>query len=61
MERYTRGMNHMICKLIGHREFDDEVLEVRPWEDRDFSGYSKEDFRVDRCLRCGEDLGALAA
>ncbi|MDA8290112.1 MAG: hypothetical protein M0Z33_00275 [Actinomycetota bacterium] len=54
-------MTHVICKLIGHREFDDEVLDIRPWEDRDFSGYSKEDFRSETCLRCGDELARLAA
>ncbi len=61
MARYTVGMTHMICKLIGHREFDDEVLEVRPWEDRDFTGYSKDDFRAEACLRCGDTLTPIAA
>lgn len=58
---YPHGMAQLICKLIGHREFTDEVLTVRPWEDPDFSGYVLEDFREDHCLRCGGSLLAQAA
>lgn len=54
-------MNEIICKLIGHREYDAEVLEIRPWQDRDFSGYSQEDFREPNCLRCGGALASTAA
>jgi len=49
-------MTQILCKIIGHREYDDEVLEVQPWQDRDFSGYAQEDFRETHCLRCGEAL-----
>lgn len=49
-------MTQIICKLLGHREYDDEVLELRPWQDADFRGYCQEDFRADHCLRCGEAL-----
>ncbi len=49
-------MNNFICQLIGHREFSDEVLDVRPWNDADFAGYAQEDFREANCLRCGAPL-----
>lgn len=49
-------MTQIICKLFGHREYGDEVLEARPWQDRDFLGYAQEDFREVACMRCGEPL-----
>lgn len=54
-------MTQIICKVLGHKEYADEVLEVRPWEDRDFYHYSQEDFREPSCLRCGESLLRHAA
>ena len=54
-------MTKIICTLMGHREFSDEVLAIRPWQDPDFAGYSREDFREEHCLRCGGDLHDLAA
>lgn len=54
-------MTQLICKLIGHREYDDEVLEARPWQDADFRGYAREDFREATCLRCGDSIVADAA
>ena len=54
-------MNEIICKLIGHREYDDEVLELRPWQDHEFAAYSQLDFREEHCLRCGAPLVAHAA
>jgi hypothetical protein len=53
MTRYTEGMNQIICHIIGHREYNEEVLDVRPWEDPDFASYAQEDFREEACLRCG--------
>lgn len=53
-------MRDFICRLIGHREFSDEVLTLRPWEDPDFAGYALADFREPRCLRCGAELAPLA-
>ncbi len=55
------SMKHVLCKLVGHRDYDPEVLAVKPWEDPDFYGYSLEDFREPACLRCGEVLSAEAA
>lgn len=49
-------MKHMLCLLFGHREYSDEVLRVRPWEDPDFYDYAMPDFRETSCLRCGELL-----
>jgi hypothetical protein len=49
-------MKQLLCKVIGHREFDPEVLADRPWENRDFRGFSPAEFREPHCLRCGEDL-----
>jgi hypothetical protein len=54
-------MKGIVCKLVGHREFSDEVLEARPWLDRDFYGHDAEDFKEPACLRCGEDLERVAA
>lgn len=54
-------MTKIICTFMGHREFSDEVLAIRPWQDPDFAGYSREDFREGNCLRCGGELGAEAA
>lgn len=51
----------MICRLLGHREFSDEVRRVRPWEDPDFSAYSREDFREANCVRCGAPLEVAQA
>jgi hypothetical protein len=47
--------------LVGHREYDPEVITTRPWEDRDFYDYCQEDFRETNCLRCGEPLQTQAA
>ncbi|MCU1495600.1 MAG: hypothetical protein JWO62_3364 [Acidimicrobiaceae bacterium] len=54
-------MNEFICKLLGHQEYSDEVLEVQPWLDRDFAYYAREDFREVRCVRCGGELTTRAA
>ena len=54
-------MAHILCKLIGHREYGDEVLQFRPWEDPDFVEYSQQDFRETNCLRCGELLLSAVA
>lgn len=51
-------MTQLICRLLGHREYADEVLALRPWQDPDFKGYAREDFREARCLRCGGPLEA---
>ncbi len=51
----------MLCLVLGHREYSDEVLKVQPWEDPDFYNYSMSDFREAKCLRCGEPLEDLAA
>lgn len=53
-------MTKLICRLVGHREFSDDVLALRPWEDPDFSGYALADFREPSCLRCGVELGSPA-
>jgi hypothetical protein len=54
-------MNELICKLLGHQEYSDEVLALRPWLDRDFIHYAQEDFREPQCPRCGEQLTTQAA
>lgn len=54
-------MTQIICRLLGHRAYAEEVLTVRPWQDPDFAGYGVEDFREERCLRCGDDLEPRAA
>ncbi len=51
-------MAHILCKLVGHREFTDEVLTLRPWEDREFRRYPISAFRERNCLRCNENLTA---
>ncbi len=48
----------LICRIVGHRAYSDEVLALRPWEDPEFYGYNRADFREARCLRCGEDIEA---
>ena len=58
---YTDRMKTFICRLVGHREFSDEVLALRPWEDPDFAGYVLADFRERHCLRCGAELAPLAS
>jgi hypothetical protein len=50
-----------ICRLFGHREYSKEVLEARPWDDPDFYGCSREDFREANCVRCGDPLEAAQA
>jgi len=54
-------MKRFICALMGHREYDPEVLRARPWDDPDFHGYDERDFREPKCLRCGEQLEGQAA
>lgn len=54
-------MKRAVCLIIGHREYDAEVLAFRPWQDPDFYGYSEADFREPNCLRCGEVLRPEAA
>lgn len=54
-------MTPLLCKIIGHREYNDEVLRARPWQDTDFLGFSQEDFREAHCLRCGNPLLTEAA
>jgi hypothetical protein len=49
-------MAQLLCKIIGHREFNEAVLRNRLWEHRDFAGYSQWDFRENHCLRCGDSL-----
>jgi hypothetical protein len=49
-------MKHILCKIVGHRDFSPATLAAKPWEDRDFNGYDREDFREVQCLRCGEPL-----
>jgi len=51
-----RNMKRFICLVIGHQEFDPEVLRAKPWDDPDFYAYAKPDFREQSCLRCGERL-----
>ena len=51
----------MLCLVLGHREYSDEVLQVQPWEDPDFYDYAMSDFREQKCLRCGELLVGQAA
>ncbi len=49
-------MKQFLCKIVGHREYNAEVLAVKPWQDRDFFDYCQSDFREPACLRCGEAL-----
>ncbi len=49
-------MKEIICKIVGHREFDPEVVASRPWEASDLHSYSELDFREENCLRCGHEL-----
>ena len=53
-------MKRIVCKIIGHRDFDPQTLAARPWEDPDFYGYAQVDFREVECLRCGEALQEAA-
>jgi hypothetical protein len=54
-------MKQVLCKLVGHRDYDPEVLAIKPWLDPDFYAYAPEDFREPVCLRCGEVLSPVAA
>jgi hypothetical protein len=54
-------MRQIVCKIIGHQEYDPEVIAAQPWNDPDFYGYSQTDFREPKCLRCGELLEPQAA
>ena len=56
METYTETMKNILCRILGHQQYDPDVLAARPWEDPDFYGYDIEAFREDRCLRCGQPL-----
>ncbi len=58
---YHDPMTQLICRIVGHKEFSDEVLALRPWEDPDFAGYALADFREPACLRCGAELAPTAA
>lgn len=49
-------MTKLICRLVGHREYSDHVLTIRPWQLPDYAGYAAQDFREPSCLRCGVDL-----
>ncbi len=60
-KRTPEAVKRMLCLVLGHREYSDEVLKVQPWEDPDFYNYSMSDFREAKCLRCGEPLEDLAA
>jgi hypothetical protein len=51
----------ILCILVGHREYDPQVIKGRLWEDPDFQQYALPDFRETHCLRCGEALKPLAA
>ena len=51
----------ILCKIVGHRDYDPEVLAAKPWEDPDFYNYALSDFREPNCLRCGEPLHREAA
>jgi hypothetical protein len=54
-------MTQLLCTIIGHREYDPEILAAQPWLDRDIRGYSQSDFRELNCLRCGQPLQSKAA
>jgi hypothetical protein len=54
-------MKRIVCKIVGHRDYDPQVLVIRPWEDPDFYSYAQADFRESACLRCGEALSHVAA
>ena len=49
-------MTQILCKVVGHRDYDRKVLASRPWEDLDINGFAKIDFRSSICLRCGHSL-----
>ncbi len=52
-------MSKIVCHLVGHREYSDDVLDGELWMDREYrGGYSMLDFREPCCLRCGEELRA---
>ena len=53
-------MKEIICKIVGHREFDPGVVASRPWEGSDLHSYSELDFREENCLRCGHELDVAA-
>lgn len=59
--RTLGDMKQLLCKLMGHQEYEPEVLEAKPWLDDDFYGYDELDFREPKCLRCGEPLERQAA
>jgi hypothetical protein len=54
-------MEQIVCKIIGHKHFDAEVMAIRPWDLADFRGYSPEQFRSLNCERCGATLEHDAA
>lgn len=50
-------MSKIVCSLVGHREYSEDVLSSELWLDREYrGGYSMLDFREPSCLRCGEEL-----
>ncbi|HTV11538.1 MAG TPA: hypothetical protein VME20_06710 [Acidimicrobiales bacterium] len=54
-------MKQFLCIVLGHQEYSPDVLEAKPWDDPDFYGYDRLDFRELHCLRCGEELQREAA
>jgi hypothetical protein len=49
-------MTQFLCKIIGHREYDRKVLDMRPWEYEDLRQYPQSAFREHHCLRCQAEL-----
>jgi hypothetical protein len=49
-------MSQLLCKIIGHREYDPKVLFERPWELEDLRHYPPSAFRETHCLRCHDEL-----
>jgi hypothetical protein len=53
-------MKQLRCIIAGHQMYSPEVLATEPWNDPDFAGYAREDFREPNCLRCGQPLAEAA-
>ena len=53
---YTDHMKDIMCRILGHQEYDPGVVAAHPWDDPDFYEYDLEDFRETNCVRCGHLL-----
>jgi hypothetical protein len=48
--------NHILCTIVGHREFRPEILPKAPWERTEFATVPQNRHGAHKCLRCHAEL-----